>query len=143
MVAPGEVKEGVRSAACRCPAIAAAWVFGSVARGDARPDSDLDVAVLLRVPPTTDVMLALYDFAAELEHLAPNGRVDVVVLGEQGPVFRHRVFSEGTLAYDAAPALRVNFEARTTVEYLDWKPTHDIAMRNVMAGLRRRFGGRG
>ena len=30
--------------------IVAAWIFGSVARGEARDDSDLDLAVLLRDP---------------------------------------------------------------------------------------------
>lgn len=127
----------------RFPRIAAAWVFGSVARGDARADSDLDVAVLLDGPERDGDALALYDLAAELERVAPSGRVDIVILGAQGPVFRHRILREGVLVSDASPAVRRAFEERTVSEYLDWKPTHDIAMRSVLPGLADRFAGRG
>lgn len=36
--------------AARHPSIAAAWIFGSRARGDARPDSDVDVALAMMSP---------------------------------------------------------------------------------------------
>lgn len=123
----------------RSPRIAAAWVFGSVARGDARPDSDLDVAVLLRGEETPGDVQALYALSGELERFSPSGRVDVVVLGAQGSVFRHRVLREGVLVHDADREARFAFEERTFRDYLDWKPTHDIAMRSTFAGLRSRF----
>ncbi len=123
----------------RSPRVAAAWVFGSVARGDARPDSDLDVADLLRGPEEPGDVDALYELAGELERFAPSGRVDIVVLGPPGPGFRHRVLSEGVLICDADREARFEHEERTIREYLDWKPTHDIAMRSTFAGLRDRF----
>ncbi len=118
--------------------IATAWLFGSVARGEAGDHSDLDLAIL----PTacaevdSDTLLRL---ANELEPFAPSGRVDLVILGEQGPVFLHRVLSEGHLVLDRDPQRRVAFESRVYVEYLDWKPTHDIAMRSTFKGLAERF----
>ena len=124
------------------PRIAAAWIFGSVARGDAGPRSDLDVAVLLRGAEEHGDVMSLYSLSADLERHAPSRRVDLVVLGPQGPVFRHRVLSEGLLVYDADPETRFGFEDRTIREYLDWKPTHDIAMRSTFAGLRDRFAAR-
>ncbi len=124
------------------PRVAAAWVFGSVARGDAGAESDLDVAVLLRGPEEPHDVRALYGLAAALERFSPSGLVDIVVLGRQGPVFRHRVLAEGALVYDGDPEARMDFEERTIREYLDWKPTHDIAMRSTFAGLRDRFAAR-
>jgi len=131
--------ERIAEALAAHPRIAAAWIFGSVARDEADPYSDLDVAVLLKGPAGRDDAMSLYDLSAELERHSPNGRVDIVVLGPQGPVFRHRVLSEGVLVHDADPEARHDFEGRTIVEYLDWKPTHDIAMRSTFEGLRRRF----
>lgn len=74
-----------------------------------------------------------------LEPFSPSGRVDIVVLGQQGPVFRHRVLREGVLVVDANPTARHAFEGRTIAESLDWKPTHEIAMASALQGLRRRF----
>lgn len=123
----------------RAPQFAAAWVFGSVARGDARAESDLDLAILLRGPESTDDARQLLALTPPLERHSPSGRVDVVVLGPQGAVFRHRVLREGILVYDADPEARFELEERTIRDYLDWKPTHDIAMRSTFAGLRDRF----
>jgi len=125
------------------PGIAAAWVFGSRARGDAREDSDLDLAVLMRPDAPRSDDGALRTLAQALERFAPSGVVDVVVLGPQGPVFRHRVLREGRLVGDTDPEARRDFETRTIIDYLDWKPTHDIAMAATLPGLRRRFSGAG
>ena len=123
----------------RCPPVSAAWVFGSVGRGDATATSDLDVAVLLSRAPTEEDQVALRMLSVELERFSPSGRVDIVVLGRQGPVFRHRVLREGKLVLDRDVAARHEFETRAIIDYLDWKPTHDIAMAATFAGLRDRF----
>lgn len=141
MKAPLDAKviEEMRAVIGKHPGVAAAYVFGSVARGDAHPESDLDVAILLREGVPSDDMELLANLAAGLERFSPSGRVDLVVLGEQGSVFRHRVLREGVVVYDVDPERRIDYEARTIVEYLDWKPTHDIAMASVFEGLRDRL----
>lgn len=79
------------------PGILALLVFGSLARGAARPDSDLDVAVL---PESADARARRHlqaDLAVALADLAPEGRVDVVLLDEAGDVLRHRALATGRL----------------------------------------------
>ncbi|MEA5414546.1 nucleotidyltransferase family protein [Synechococcus sp. BA-132 BA5] len=66
-------------------------VFGSVARGDARPDSDVDVWV--RLDPLTPY--ALVHLKQELETLLSTS-VDVVRLRERmNPSLKQRILDEG------------------------------------------------
>jgi len=78
------------------PGIAAMAVFGSRASGSARPDSDLDVAIL---PSREEVSRRslLVSVAIALAELAPEGRVDVVLLDEAPELRRHQVLSTGHL----------------------------------------------
>lgn len=107
------------------PAVAAGWVFGSVARDEASPDSDLDIAVLLRDERASALThrRALLDLAARLEQVAGR-RVDLVVLGLHDPIVAHRVLSEGHLVCDVDPERRIDFTADVLARYLDWAPHH-------------------
>jgi predicted nucleotidyltransferase len=137
---PLAVQHRIEVAVSRHPEVCAAWVFGSVARGAAGAESDLDLAVLLaRGVDLEGARAGLATLSLELEACSPSGRVDLLVLGAQGPVLVHRVLTEGVLVRDADPERRIDFEGDATVAYLDWKPTHDIAMRTALEGLQRRF----
>jgi len=120
------------------PDIAAAWVFGSEARGTARPDSDLDVGLLLRTRGKTalDVYRDLSTLAARIEQVTHGRSVDVVLLESQGPIFQHQVLRQGRLVYDADPDRRIDFESDAYVRYFDFLPTHEIAARNAVQGMR-------
>jgi len=128
---------GVAAILADYPEIAAAWIFGSESRGTARPDSDLDVGLVLRDRTRTalDIYRDLAAIAARVERLVPGRRVDVVLLEPQGPVFRHTALSEGHLVYDADPERRVDFESDTCVRYFDYLPTHQIAARHALQGM--------
>src|SRR5262245_58240225 len=129
------IEAGIAAELVNYPWIAAAWLFGSLARGDAKPESDLDLAVLLDPGAPSNAEDELRDLAWRLERFSPAHRVDILVLGKQGPIIRHRILKEGKLVLDRDRERRVDFEGRTISEYLDWKPTHDIAMASVFRGL--------
>ena len=105
--------------------IAAAWLFGSVARGTSRPGSDLDVAVLLDPAPERGTCASLrLDLRAALE--ARLGReIDLVVLNHAPPDLVHRVLRDGKIVIEADPSTRVRFEVRSRNEYFDLKPYLD------------------
>ena len=65
-------------------------IFGSVARGDARPDSDLDLLVEFEVQPS---LLDHARLALDLERVVGR-RVDVATERELRPPYRDRVIRE-------------------------------------------------
>ena len=105
------------------PRIAYALVFGSRARGTARADSDLDVAIGgLAVPFSVH---ELGDLVGRLESATGNN-VDLVVLDEVPPSIAYRVFRDGIVVLDRDHRALVNRRARAVMEYLDWKPVEDF-----------------
>jgi predicted nucleotidyltransferase len=109
-------------------AVAAAWVFGSVARGQARVDSDVDVAVLLRDRDADPAVKRkeLARLAARLE-VAAGRRVDLAVLSLRDPILAHRVLCEGILVADADLERRIDFANDAIARYLDWAPRYEAA----------------
>lgn len=112
---------------------AAAWLFGSRARGEAGPGSDADVAVLRGrlVAGLEGLELPTRDALARLLGC----QVDLVVLDEAPPDLAHRVLRDGILLAEQQPSTRVAFEMRTRAEYFDLLPVlHQI--RGTPLGLR-------
>lgn len=107
-------REGARGVAC-------AWLFGSVSRGDERPNSDVDVAVLLTEDPPRDLSSLRLDLAEELRALLSRP-VDLVVLNRAPADLAHRVLRDGQLAFEGDASARVAFEVRCRREYFDLLP---------------------
>jgi predicted nucleotidyltransferase len=74
---PGSILENLARVAATHPEIRAVYLFGSQVKGDARPDSDLDVGVLFEAPQLLGHALAL---ETELQQAA-GSEVDVVDAG--------------------------------------------------------------
>lgn len=118
------------------PPVAAAYLFGSQARGTARPGSDVDVAVLFRpsVPPL-DRLDARVDQMRELEDLL-GARVDVLDLREVSPVLIHQVLRDGVLVYEADPSERLHFEVGARRRYFDQQYRHQRHLQAVLKALK-------
>lgn len=110
--------------------IQAAYVFGSVATGRVRPDSDVDIAVLIdrRVLPAHMLKYRL-KLMADLGAVLRRSDVDVVILNEAPPLLAHRVLSQGTLVCERSPTARVRFQVRTAARYFDLIPTLEAHIR--------------
>jgi hypothetical protein len=110
----GDTLSGARGLVC-------AYLFGSHARGDKTPGSDIDVALLLdQDPPRTLEGLQL-DLADELAGTVDRP-VDVVVLNRAPADLIHRVLRDGVLLLDRDPSARIRFEVRARNEYFDLLP---------------------
>ena len=75
-----------------------AWLFGSLARGENTPDSDIDICI--DVP--NGVIFSLGDLAEIQEELQnrSNKKVDVVMLGGLRPAMKARIEKEMILIYE-------------------------------------------
>lgn len=134
-VAP-ELGDAIARVLARVPEVAVAYVFGSVVRGEARADSDLDIGFVYGpgargahgrvVDACVGPLMAETGFAA----------VDLVDLEAQGPIFAHAVLCEGALVYESDRARRIDFESDTFSRALDFRPTYDLATRGKVRALR-------
>jgi hypothetical protein len=121
----------VRRAVLKClesrSEILAAYIFGSVVTGRTRPDSDIDVAVLVsgnvmrkdpwkyRLGLTADLMAAL-----------KRDDIDLILLNQAPPLLAHRVLSKGKLILERSPSARVSFQVRAVNRYLDTQPMRNL-----------------
>ena len=98
--------------------IAAVYLFGSVARGEAAEASDVDVAVLFEAAPASALSNAASTLEGEIERLL--GRpVDVVNLNRAPADLVHRVLRDGIILVDRNRARRLRFEVAKRNEYFD------------------------
>lgn len=119
--------------------IAAVYLFGSVARGEAKPTSDIDLGLVFRERGVSarERHRLLGDLACQIARVLGHERIDLVVLEPQGPIFCHQVLLEGSLLYEGDPARRVDFESETLVRAFDFRPTWELATRGKATALRR------
>lgn len=92
-----------------------AYLFGSQADGRSRPDSDVDVAVLLQDDSDAVVDLELADYLSG----ALRKPVDVVVLNQASPILQHEVIRGGIRLMEISPMVRRLYELSAFRDYVD------------------------
>jgi predicted nucleotidyltransferase len=101
--------------------IAAAYLFGSHARGEAKVDSDIDLAVLFVKPPGVGLGGACDELARHLDR-ALETNIDLVSLHTAPPDLVHRILRDGVLVHETDRSLRIAFEVRARNAYYDLLP---------------------
>jgi hypothetical protein len=100
-----------------------AYVFGSQARGEAGPLSDVDVAVLFAPNLNkTDRFRRVIAVANELSVILQRDDVQVIDLNDASPLLRHRVYYDGQALFCPDDAVRVRFETTALRDYVDTAP---------------------
>jgi len=126
----GQIPEGVVDVFRRYNVILA-YLFGSRARGDAREDSDYDIAVLTSGDVSiVDVIRLAVEIAEALE--APPDKIDVVVLNKADKIVKARILKEGKLIYTINPNLVREWEKRSYMEILDNRDLDAVYMKRVL-----------
>jgi len=125
--------EKLKAIVQRYPQITAAYLYGTAARGKLRPNSDVDVALLVAEPYSTEESNALETkVICDIEAVFHRD-ADVKVLNqiEHLPLL-HEIFATGILLVDHDPVERRNFVVKKNQEYLDFLP-HYQRILNVYA----------
>jgi len=140
VVGGGAMEERLRTFFRGRPEVRTAYLFGSVARGEEGPTSDVDVAVVFdpgRVPDESTRWRKRLELTADLVDALDRNDVDVVDLEAASPLVAHRVVRDGIVVKDSAAERRIEREERIFHRYVDTKPLR----RDQWDTARRRLGG--
>jgi len=112
------------------PGIMAAWLFGSRARGDARPASDVDIAVLSTDGGTPGGLRQRLEWKLGAARALgrPPESVDLILMEEASPLLVHAVLREGRLLVDLRPVARITFEEAALHRFVIAARLRDEAM---------------
>jgi predicted nucleotidyltransferase len=115
-----------------------AYLFGSHARGEAGPLSDIDIAVLLRETCTRQEAFDLrLEIIGGLMRIIGADDVDVIVLNEAPLALQYRVLRDGRLIFCRDRQAMIEHRARTVSYYLDFKPFLDRHEAAILDRARR------
>ncbi len=117
-----------------------AYLFGSQAKGRTGPLSDIDIAVYFdEKVPSNERFDTRMELLGELMDLFKTNDIDLVVLNDAPPLLSDRILKDGILIFSENDKIRLDYEVKTTLKYLDWKPyltkyTEEIFGRDVADG---------
>ena len=112
-------------------AIAAAYLFGSYAKGKQQQSSDLDIALLLNINETD--AFSLLSFITALEKKT-GYKVDAVILNNAGEVLKHEIRREGILLFERSSMYRKQFEVKSRKFYEDFLHLHKKYVNKILYG---------
>lgn len=115
--------------------VAAAYVFGSVAKGTVRQNSDVDVAVLFAAGLSREKRFELrLELAGELEDIVRRP-VDLIDMQEAPLFLQHQVRRFGRLIVDKDRNGRIAYEVKSRREYFDFQYILDRRNNAMIAKL--------
>lgn len=128
-----DVERRLRPILADDPRVRFAYLFGSTASGENRPDSDVDVAVMFGPRGTLLDDAVLHDRLAEA---MPGTDVDMLVLNSAPLWLRFRAVG-GRVIISCAERERITDRERVEKEFLDFKPYYDEYLRATRDRARR------
>jgi predicted nucleotidyltransferase len=125
------------------PDVVAAYLFGSLAQGQATPRSDVDVAILLAdISDPSVVIDRQLQLMGDVERFADR-EMDVVILNSAPPILQHQVLRHGRLLYERDRQARVDFEIQAGKTYADLQPLREFFKNALFCEIREaKLGGR-
>ncbi|HVS14900.1 MAG TPA: nucleotidyltransferase domain-containing protein [Thermoanaerobaculia bacterium] len=121
------IADRIREALAGLPEVELAALFGSAARDRARPDSDVDVGLVVDDPSPE----RFAEISARL-HRALGRDIDLVDLSAAPPLLRFELARDGVPLVERRPYRWADFRAQAMLDWWDWEPyarrLHDAAI---------------
>ena len=122
--------------------VLAAYLFGSHVTGKARPDSDIDVSLLLGQPDRMERFERRLQMMHEISRIC-GMEADVIILNDAPSILTHQILKTGRLIYEMDRRARVAFEVKSGKEYADLKPFREFFRRGILKEIKeKQLGGR-
>ena len=107
-----------------------AFLFGSFAKRQARPSSDVDIGVLFSTVPQMNM---LNDLTDDLSSLLRK-EVDLAILNDASPILKMQVLKSGILLYAKDKKYYHQFFVDTVNQYDDLKQIRRVCEENILKG---------
>lgn len=114
-ISRSNIKKQVTFFAQKHKEIVAVYLFGSIATGRDKLDSDIDIAIMVNIKVSGLTRIAWETRLSELI----GKDVDLIIFGQSGALLRHQILKYGKLLYEKDFHARVKQEVRARAEYLD------------------------
>lgn len=120
------------------PDVVVAYHFGSTATDRARPDSDVDIAILVEDAKEGETLLdRQLKIMAALDGF-DNRDVQVTLLNDAAPFFAFQVIKEGKYFYERNHSERIEFFVNALKRYFDFKHILDFQNRAFVQRVKER-----
>jgi len=118
------------------PYLTALFLFGSLARGERKPLSDLDLAVLFREGLTKEEIFELeLELRGVISEAAGTEEFDLIVLDVAPVRFVYNVFKEGKLVFCKDEARLIDLHEEVVRKHLDFSHYRDQFNRVFLEGV--------
>jgi predicted nucleotidyltransferase len=118
------------------PDIELAYLFGSHASGRTRPESDIDIGVLVSARAASNPRETLAQLLGRIGRVIASNRLDLVLLNGASSLLRHRIVSIGRLLLARSPAIRHRFVTRAIQDYQDMQIRREFFYGKRVASIR-------
>ena len=120
------------------PEVVVAYVFGSYAKGDTGPLSDVDIAYLLDQPldEKKDYLKLDLRISAEIAIALGTDEVDCYLLNKAPLPFQYEVITTGKVIYCRDPSLKEQYESKVKKAYERRRHEFEVSKRDFLKAFR-------